>query len=255
MKMQQDPLLEKIAKLKAQDAQAEYNRRKNESERTSTIVGEAVGWFQKLFNFVFWLVEGFWRVFLRPFLKPVLWAGNKFINHLFKTWNKYAFFVNEFGNRKFAPIRAATLIVMLCLSYSAMFVVIDLTYYTSLFLLTHNTNEIVYMHNSQEVNPNADVYSAQGCETLPCDENSSIYFRIDPILFNHVYSVFHDGRIFYPDYLSAAIPPVITKCTITSYGIRVKMLMRGLDIYPYLLTASCQPLEHEAANPKDSSTP
>lgn len=37
--------------------------------------------------------------------------------------------------------------------------------------------------------------------------------------------------------------PSCPECVTTSYGIRIKALMRGWDIYPSLLSASCHPVE------------
>lgn len=75
-----------------------------------------------------------------------------------------------------------------------------------------------------------------------CTDENSIYFRIRATPFNEAWNVVHHGSLFFPDYLAAAIPVTVSRCTITTYGIRVKLFMRGTEIYPDLLESSCEPL-------------
>jgi hypothetical protein len=195
--------------------------------------------FIKAMNIVLTILR--WTLF--PFMvfmvNPTKWV----INRTIAFWEKVAFRKDEFGNDRFSIPRAGLAVATLGVLWSLLFVALDMTYYTSLYFLTRNVDEVVYMHNAQEVDPDHDIYSAQGCETLPCDTDTSIYFRIDPMLFNQLWTVLHHGKLYYGDYLAAAVPPVITKCVITSYGIRVKLFMRQWDIYPYLLDVSCEPIE------------
>lgn len=53
----------------------------------------------------------------------------------------------------------------------------------------------------------------------------------------------HDGTYEVPIRVSAAIPNEVSRCKITSYGIRVKTLMRNAEIYPDLLHSSCTPIK------------
>jgi hypothetical protein len=53
----------------------------------------------------------------------------------------------------------------------------------------------------------------------------------------------HGRGLFFPDYVAASVPLSISECKITSYGVRVKIFMRGMDIYPDLLQTECTPLQ------------
>jgi hypothetical protein len=78
--------------------------------------------------------------------------------------------------------------------------------------------------------------------TWACGQPRSIHFRIRPTLFNEVWSLLHHRTWFYTDYVAAAVPPVVSKCEAVTYGVRVKLFVRGLNIYPDLIDVSCQPL-------------
>ena len=52
----------------------------------------------------------------------------------------------------------------------------------------------------------------------------------------------HGRGLFFPDYVAASVPLSISQCTITSYGLRLKLIMRGVDIYPDLLKTECTPM-------------
>jgi hypothetical protein len=104
-------------------------------------------------------------------------------------------------------------------------------------------NEQVYLTNSQEIVPGENEHSVQGCHALPCTDDNSVYYRIRASNFNEAWSVLHGRGLFYPDFVAAAVPVSISRCNITSYGLRIKFLMRGLDIYPDLLRTECTPLQ------------
>jgi hypothetical protein len=112
-----------------------------------------------------------------------------------------------------------------------------------LYTLTVRKDEVVYLTNSQEILPQENVHSVQGCHTLPCTDENSFYFRIRATAFNEVWSLVHGHGLFFPDYIAAAVPVSISKCKITSYGVRLKFVMRGMDIYPDVLQTECAPLE------------
>jgi hypothetical protein len=49
-----------------------------------------------------------------------------------------------------------------------------------------------------------------------------------------------DG-VFLPDYVAAAVPLSVSKCTMTSYGVRLKPFMRGMEVYPDVVSTVCEP--------------
>jgi hypothetical protein len=115
-------------------------------------------------------------------------------------------------------------------------------YDATLYIATVKHNESFYLHGSQETNVAGNIHSVKGCSRLPCSDEDSLYFRVTPSVFNHAWSLWHDHMLFYPDYVAAAVPDVVNKCTITTYGFRLKILVRNTDLYPELLKASCQPV-------------
>lgn len=117
-------------------------------------------------------------------------------------------------------------------------------------------DETLYLYNSQKISDGLDPYSSwddihevHGCETLPCSDQTSVTFRVKATWFNELWSVYHNGSLFYPGYVAGAVAPVMQKCTITSYGIRKKFrtLLRSWDIFPDLIkVSSCAPVQENA---------
>jgi len=118
------------------------------------------------------------------------------------------------------------------------------SYQATLFLTTQQY-EVIYLTNAEEVNPEDDVYSVRGCETIPCSEANSVYFRVRPTAFHQVYSLFTRGYFFYPDRVAAVVAPGVNECQVYSYGIRIKTLMRRGDWYPDMLDAVCSPMRNQ----------
>ena len=118
----------------------------------------------------------------------------------------------------------------------------------AIFTLTVKTDEVLYLHNSQEIDPNENIHSVQGNYALPLDEDDTVYFLVEDTWFNSLWSILVKGGLFYPDYISATVPPGLNKCVVTSYGIRAKTLMRRWELYPYLLSAKCSPVTNEELN-------
>ena len=177
----------------------------------------------------------------RGFISPItnFFGKFRFLSNSYKNiWVRMVYDDGNFSKKGLLKIISLTV-----LSVYVLWILFILSIQSLSFVMTSKIDEVVYMTNSQEVDPEGDIYSAQGCTILPCDEESSIYFRIEPSLFSHAYELVTKGQIFYPDYLAAAIPPGLNKCTITSYGLRWKFFMRGMDIYPYILRASCNPVK------------
>ncbi|RYF00589.1 MAG: hypothetical protein EOO77_33820 [Oxalobacteraceae bacterium] len=115
------------------------------------------------------------------------------------------------------------------------------TYDAAMFAVTYDIEDI-YLTNSQEIDPEHNLHSIKGCEDLPCTEANSVYYRVREDHFNSIWSMLHHGHLFYPDYVAAAVPPVVSKCHVTSYGFRFKFAMRQWNVYPDMLEAHCQPL-------------
>jgi hypothetical protein len=168
---------------------------------------------------------------------------NLFWKYYKPVWDKFAYVGDP---KTFSKTRGAVTLVGslvgIWMIYYAMFFVADLT----LYVVTGRVDEVVYLSNAQEIGPVENIFSVQGCEavetgqTFSCSEDESLYFRIEPSGFAHIWSVVSRGNFFYPDYVAAPIAPGWQKCVITSYGFRMKTMVRQWEIYPELLSARCE---------------
>lgn len=196
-------------------------------------------------RFVKWLAQytlgltWIWQKIMAPVVRRVgrvwRWWSDKYM----WIWSKVVY--NKEG--KFSRMRAGIMILATALSFYLIPTGLFFTYQTTLFL-TSQQYEVIYLTNSEEVDPDGDVYSVRGCEALPCSEQNSVYFRVRPTAFHHTYSFIDRGYLFYPDRVASVVAPGVNKCQVHSYGIRLKTLMRRGDWYPDMLDAVCEPLGH-----------
>lgn len=158
-------------------------------------------------------------------------------------WDKVVHVDDQYQNRLFSKTRAGVfLAASLVFAWYIFVPALVFGFDVALYFLTVKRDEVVYLTNSQEIIPDENVHSIQGCHDLPCTDENSVYFRIRATYFNEAWSILHGHGLFFPDYVAAAVPLSISKCTITSYGVRMKFVMRGMDIYPDVLKTECEPL-------------
>lgn len=108
-------------------------------------------------------------------------------------------------------------------------------------MATTMKRETIYLNNAEEVDPEGNVHAIRGCANIPCSESDAIYFRVRPTLAHTIYALVDHGRVFYPDYTASVVAPGVNECEVVSYGIRIKALMRGWDVFPDMLDATCTP--------------
>jgi hypothetical protein len=180
----------------------------------------------QLVQAVGWIYLRILRPIVRILLKPVRW-----IWHLFRLlWDKAVYYEDAYQNRLFSKTRAG--IFLFVSAVFAWFVFVPAVVFIChaiLYFATVKRDEIVYLTNSQEILPHENEHSVQGCHAIPCTDQNSIYFRIRATNFNEVWSIMHGHGLFFPDYVAASVPVAVSRCKITSYGLRIKLLMRGLD--------------------------
>jgi len=163
-------------------------------------------------------------------------------------WDKVVYVEDKYRNRLFSKTRAgAFLAASLVFAWFVFIPALVFAFDLGLYFLTVKKDEVVYLTNSQEIIPEENVHSIQGCHDLPCTDENSVYFRIRATYFNEAWSLVHGHGLFFPDYVAAAVPLSISRCIITSYGIRLKFIMRGLDFYPDVLRTECSPLQNNTA--------
>jgi hypothetical protein len=161
-------------------------------------------------------------------------------------WDKIVYRQDQYKNRLFSKTRAGLLLTAtLVFAWFILIPLLGFLFDAGVYLATVRKDEVVYLTNSQEIIPEENVHSVQGCHSLPCTDDNSVYFRIRATVFNEVWSLVQGHGLFYPDYVAAAVPLTISRCTITSYGMRIKFVVRNLDIYPDVLRTECTPLDAE----------
>ncbi len=143
---------------------------------------------------------------------------------------------NEYGG--FVYWRGGAMVVATVVGLYLIPVTVKFLAQTALYFTTRNYEE-VYLIQSEEIYPDDNVWAVRGCDRLPCDGDSSIYYRISPTTFNHVWSLLNHGWLFVPDNVGSGVPTGLTRCWVRSYGIRLKTLMRRFEIYPDALEISC----------------
>ena len=145
------------------------------------------------------------------------------------THNKYDEFVYKRGV-------AMVMVTLVCLVLvpTAISVVLDTGYYFA----THK-KEHIYLIQSEEIFPEDNIWAVRGCYTQNCDSQSSLYYRIKPSVFNHLWNIGHNGNIFLPDTIGSSVPTGLTRCEVDSYGIRLRILMT-FNIYPSVLQIMCE---------------
>lgn len=176
-----------------------------------------------------------WAVPLRPLRRACVWMLGSVFRWYRRLWvrvthNEYGGFVYWRGGAMIAATAVALYLIPIMLGFAAQ---------TALYFTTRNYEE-VYLIQSEEIYPDDNIWAVRGCERLPCDRDSSIYFRISPTPFNHLWSLVNTGWLFVPDDVGSGVPTGLTRCWVRSYGIRIKTLMRRFEIYPDALDISCR---------------
>ena len=187
----------------------------------------------------------------RTFIYPVIthpWLGKPFVAYR-NLWNRVVYIEKDenpkFFSRKRAGLMVVATIIFLKLLPLILSTAYEFVYDSSRMLTSYKSKEIWYLGKSQEIDPEGNVFSAQGCATIECSDQTSIYFRIKPSLAHHLWSLFHNQNLFFPDFVAAGIQNDINKCTVTGYGSRSKFIVRNWDVYPQILSVNCIPLTEE----------
>ncbi len=144
------------------------------------------------------------------------------------THNKY----DEFVYKRGVAMMSATLACIIIIPTIA-----SLIFQSSYYLATCKT-ERIYLNQSEEIYPDDNIWGVRGCYTKDCNSESSLYYRIKPSLFHHLWSLGHNGNIFLPDAIGSSVPTGLTQCEVVSYGLRTRVLM-SFHVYPSILKITC----------------
>ncbi len=238
-----DHLTDRIDRLKANTERLFREQRRSYDESTigkiqKEVTALAVFWAQLLRGW-HWFYSWVVGPVMRPLYRLARWAWGRYR----ALWDAAVYRKDEHGVRRFVKTRAGLMVTATVVCFYLFTHVVELAWHTCLYAITADRDESVYLISSQEIFPDRNIHAVRGCDALPCTEQNSIYFRVRPTTFNHIWSLIDRRTIFFPDYVAAAAPQGIAKCTITSYGIRIKLVMRviqDLDWYPDILAISCE---------------
>jgi hypothetical protein len=242
--VESDALLEEAERLKRSVEALERTRRRAEKHSTGGRAARTVAGTHET------LLQGTAGVrwLYTRIVRPVAthpWAGAPF-RWYGRLWRKLVYRVDADGDRLFGPRRAGTMLLATAAALwrapavlgSAAELVGDATWKA----FSYRSGETWYLGKSQEIDPEGNVFSAQGCASVSCSDQTSIYFRIKPSVAHHVWSLVRNGNVFFPDFVAAGIQNDVNKCEVTTYGARWKLLVRNWDMYPQILSVDCVPL-------------
>lgn len=237
---------ERIDQILRELAQEEIEKAKSDANSLLGKTKSRLGFLQSFWAQVVSSALMIWRSFLAPIWNIVYWLGIGFLwRNYRKIWDRFAYTTVD-GQRVFSRKRGAYTLLGTFLTLWFAVSIASFTWHVTLYLTTARVDEVVYLSNAQEISPEENLFSVQGCEatvtteTFSCSEDESLYFRIGPTEFAQVWSILTRGNFFYPDYIAAPIAPGWQKCVITSYGFRMKTMIRRWEIYPELLSARCE---------------
>lgn len=237
-----DPLLDQINRTLGDQKAREFTAAKAKSESRTERMREDVGALHRFFIQLAGAFIWVWAHVGHPLWRAATWVFRGLFRQYRKAWALTVYRRDQFNNLRVSKRRAGGFLLGTLVSLFFLYEIVGLVYDTALYAATSHHNEVMYLTSSQEVDVVGNVHAVKGCDALPCSDVDSVYFRVNPSAFNQVWSLIHSHTLFFPDYVSAAVPPGLNRCVISSYGVRVKLLMRGLDIYPQLLKASCTPV-------------
>jgi len=200
--------------------------------RESVVLAAAVRFAYQFVAACVWI----WKFIIRRVLIPFEIVGGWIYRKWRAMWDKVVYDRFGFNYRRAGMFLTATLVVAYFASS-----VLWMAFQITLYVATSSTDR-VYLTFSQEIYPDDDIHSVKGCTERPCTDQNTVYYRVAPSAFNHLWSLAVNWDIFYPDEVAAAVPPGISDCTVHRYGIRQKFLMRKADIYPDALQITCQPV-------------
>lgn len=144
------------------------------------------------------------------------------------THNKY----DEFVYKRGVAMAASTLAAMVIIP-ALVYLIVQTAYFWTTY-----KEETIYLSQSEEIYPDENIWGVRGCYTQRCDSDSSIYFRIKPSVFHHLWNLGNNGHVFLPDVIGSSVPTGLTQCEVISYGVRMRMTML-FNIYPNILKVTC----------------
>lgn len=174
--------------------------------------------------------------FLAPVARPV-WNGYKSL------FNRVAYTKDEDGERTILnkPRALAAVALSAMVAFGAVTqglpVAGNLAYDGVMMATTTEHNRPLYLTGANPSDSTDDVFYVKGCESLPCTDSNSVYFRLRDNNILSAYRLVTTGKAFWPEDVGAAIPEETSACLVSSYGVRIRML----GMYPHITSVQCAP--------------
>jgi len=242
----ENDLLKRAERLKKSTADAKKSSRrgsKNAFDEASGHLSDIHKAFTQIKGTIGWIYSNI--------IDPIIshpWIGKPFQWYR-RLWEKVVYIGGSESEQIFSKKRAGIMVICTLLFLKLLPMIfygtVEFVWDSSRMLISYKSEEIFYLGKSQEIDSEGNVFSAQGCELIECSDQSSMYFRIKPSLAHHLWSFYHNGNVFFPDFVAAGIQNDINKCKVTGYGSRSKFMVRNWDVYPQILSVNCIPLTEE----------
>jgi hypothetical protein len=174
--------------------------------------------------------------FLAPVVTP-LWNGYKSI------FNRVAYTLDDHGERtvlhkpRALAAAAFSLVAAFGIVTQGLPVAGNLAYDGIMMSTTMEHGRPLYLTGANPSDDTDDIFYVKGCETLPCTDSNSVYFRLRDNAILSAYRFVTTGKAFWPEDVGAAIPEETSACTVSTYGVRVRML----GMYPHITSVQCTP--------------
>lgn len=244
----ENDIQKQIRELQERVAKRTFERNRNRSRTRGEQVYRDANVFYRFWVQLVIAAIWVWHKILHPISK-FLWKIALFMFGWYKKlWSFFVYRRNEYGDLVFSKVRAG---IFLLVSIPALMTTASIAVDGSIFAVTQRYNEEIYLFNASDNSfAGDDEFSVTGCEIreidpdvgFKCDSEDTVYFRVSPTWIEHIYSIIHNGNIFYSDNIAATIAPGWNVCVTDSWYFRFKTFYRNTNIYPKLLDASCRPV-------------
>lgn len=188
--------------------------------------------------------------FLAPVARP-LWNGYKAL------FNRAAYTPDETGARTVLnkPRALAAVALSLVAAWGGVMHGLPFTGYLAydgvMMAATTEHGKEVFLTGANPYDNSDDMFYVKGCEELPCTDSNSQLYRIRDNTILSAYRLVTTGRPFWPEDVGAAIPEETSACTISTYGVRLRML----GMYPHITSVQCTPIAGMPSNPVPAPAP
>jgi hypothetical protein len=257
-----DDLLQRIKRANATLNRERTNSDKADANRSSATMQKNISSIQVFLVQIILAATWAWEHLIVPVTRRVIWRPIIWLLTKYRQlWYRVVHVTDAYGQSHFSVPRAGGFLMITAICLWFLVPLLDFFGDACLYALTVRHRESIYLSNSQELDAVRDLHSIEGAEKLPMTPDDTIYFRVENSWFNSAWSIaYHMHRcsvynltciigsftkIFFPEYVAAAVPPVVSECSAISYGFRFRFVMRWFNFRPKLLEASCTPVTRQ----------